>query len=72
MPQGLDLFIEPSSKALAGIAHSATLFHVAWFLFLVVALRRVASLSRGTAIAIAVTVFVLTIGLGALRGGLTG
>ena len=50
------------------VAESSTIFHLLWWLFLIVALPRATGLSRGWAVASATAVWTLTLLLAVVRG----
>ena len=54
VPQGLDIFFSVGSPVAQAIAGNVTLFHVAWFAFLVAALPHTIGVSRRAAIAVGI------------------
>ncbi len=49
VPTGLDAVLRPDSPAVLALVQTLTVFHLAWFAFMVVMLRRVAGCSRASA-----------------------
>lgn len=53
LPLGLGAIVPPSMPMIWAMAQHVTVFHLAWFLFLVVAFRRCAGFGRGGSLALA-------------------
>jgi len=67
VPQGLDIFFSPTSPVLLAIAQTASVVHVAWFLFLVVGLPRATGMSRRAALAVGIAAWDSLVAAAAVR-----
>jgi hypothetical protein len=67
VPQGLDIFFSPTSPVLLAIAQTASIVHVAWFLFLVVGLPRATGISRRAALAVGIAAWDSLVAAAAVR-----
>lgn len=63
VPMGADLVVPGSSPLLVAVDHSTTPFHLAWMIFVAVALSRVARLSGRAAWLVAAGAWMLTLSL---------
>lgn len=67
VPMGLEELVPPGSDVLAALARGGTAFHLAWFVFLAVALVRVVGLSRGAGAGAAAASWLLVLSVTGLR-----
>lgn len=67
VPMGPAWLVPPDAPVLLATARGATVFHLAWFVFLGLALQRVVGFGRRTAWMVAAGGWILTLVVGALR-----